>query len=40
MVHWWKFVSNKVSSAVSNWILATGLWNDGGVWDDNATWHD
>jgi len=25
---------------VSNWILATGFWNDGGVWDDNESWND
>ena len=24
----------------SNWILATGQWNDNGKWDDNATWID
>jgi len=22
------------------WILAQGIWNDGGVWDDNARWID
>lgn len=30
----------KVGSVVSNWILATGFWNDSGVWDDNSTWID
>lgn len=24
----------------SNWILATGLWDDSKVWDDTATWRD
>lgn len=28
------------SPMVSNWILATGLWNDNGFWDDNALWID
>lgn len=27
-------------SGGSNWILADGSWNDGGVWDDNAKWID
>ena len=27
-------------SPPSNWILATGVWNDNGVWDDNAVWID
>lgn len=22
------------------WILASGLWDDGGVWDDTALWID
>lgn len=25
---------------LSNWILATGLWDDNGFWDDNAVWID
>ena len=25
---------------VSNWILATGFWDDNGVWDDEAIWID
>lgn len=25
---------------LSNWILATGLWDDNGFWDDNALWID
>lgn len=25
---------------VSNWILATGSWNDQGEWDDNEQWKD
>ena len=25
---------------ISNWILATGFWNDSGVWDDTASWKD
>ena len=24
----------------SNWILATGFWNDSGVWDDTKLWID
>ena len=28
------------AAAVSNWILATGAWNDSGVWDDTAVWND
>ncbi len=24
----------------SNWILATGFWNDDGVWDDTKVWID
>jgi hypothetical protein len=28
------------TSGNSNWILATGFWNDNGVWDDNAVWVD
>lgn len=24
----------------SNWILATGVWNDGGNWQDGETWSD
>ena len=24
----------------SNWILANGFWNDGGVWVDSAYWRD
>lgn len=24
----------------SDWILATGLWNDSGVWDDASYWRD
>ena len=24
----------------SNWILATGFWNDSGVWDDSSFWID
>lgn len=24
----------------SQWILYTGLWNDGGLWDDTETWND
>jgi len=26
--------------AVSVWILATGIWNDGGVWVDGDVWID
>lgn len=29
-----------LGTVVSNWLLATGFWNDGGVWDDSATWND
>jgi len=25
---------------ISNWILATGIWNDAGIWDDEAVWND
>jgi len=25
---------------VSNWILATGLWNDSNLWIDSETWND
>lgn len=32
---WWMSVIN----VTSNWLLATGLWNDGGVWDDTAFWN-
>lgn len=28
------------TTAVSDWILATGYWDDGGVWDDDAYWED
>ena len=24
----------------SNWIMATGNWNDAGVWNDSANWVD
>ena len=24
----------------SNWLLATGYWNDNGIWDDTAKWVD
>lgn len=24
----------------SDWILATGFWNDAGIWEDTATWID
>jgi hypothetical protein len=24
----------------SDWILATGMWNDSGVWDDTSNWQD
>lgn len=24
----------------SNWILASGVWNDGGNWQDGETWSD
>lgn len=33
-------LTNVVGSAVSDWLLATGSWNDGGVWNDGATWND
>lgn len=26
--------------SASNWILATGLWNDSGVYEDTAVWID
>lgn len=25
---------------ISDWILATGIWNDNGFWRDNALWID
>jgi hypothetical protein len=25
---------------ISNWILLTGNWDDGGVWEDTAVWND
>lgn len=25
---------------LSNWILASNFWNDGGVWDDFNIWND
>jgi hypothetical protein len=25
---------------VREWILKTGLWNDGGFWDDDEVWND
>lgn len=25
---------------VSNWILAAGAWNDGGIWIDTELWND
>lgn len=25
---------------ISDWILATGFWNDAGVWEDTAVWLD
>lgn len=28
------------AAAISNWILATGLWRDIGVWDDSENWKD
>lgn len=28
------------AAAISNWILATGLWRDEGLWDDNEIWKD
>lgn len=28
------------SYIASNWILATGIWNDAGAWDDAANWID
>ena len=30
----------KPASTSSNWILATGFWDDDGVWDDDAVWID
>ena len=32
--------NSAVSVVTSNWILATGFWNDSGVWEDTATWID
>lgn len=29
-----------VSSIVSVWILADGIWDDGGSWFDTAAWID
>jgi hypothetical protein len=27
-------------SEPSEWILASGVWNDNGIWDDAAIWKD
>ena len=32
--------SSGPGTPASNWILATGAWNDAGVWDDAETWND
>lgn len=32
--------SSTSTSTLSNWILATGLWDDNAVWDDNEVWRD
>ncbi len=28
------------SIPISNWILATGYWDDDGEWDDDGVWND
>jgi len=32
--------NERKAAALSNWILATGLWNDSKVWDDSKFWID
>jgi hypothetical protein len=29
-----------ISIAASNWILASGSWNDNNIWVDEANWKD
>lgn len=36
----WEHTSGGGGGGGSNWLLASGFWNDGGEWDDNATWID
>jgi hypothetical protein len=32
--------STSTTTLPYHWILATGIWNDGGMWVDSATWID
>lgn len=34
------FATRVIDEVVSNWILATGTWNDSGVWIDTENWID
>ena len=36
----WYTVLSGGGGPSSDWILATGVWNDSGVWDDDETWMD
>jgi hypothetical protein len=35
----WYYLLSVVGEG-TNWILATGFWNDNGIWDDTANWID
>jgi hypothetical protein len=32
--------STSTTTIAGSWILATGIWNDGGVWIDTSNWID
>jgi len=29
-----------IEDVITNWILATGFWNDSGIWIDDEFWID
>lgn len=33
-------ISGNIPPQTTDWLLATGYWNDAGFWKDNAIWHD
>ena len=34
------FAQDVFDATASDWILASGVWNDGGIWIDSETWND
>jgi len=40
MISTWVGILAAGGGPVSNWILALGIWNDGGDWIDTEVWID